>query len=192
MADLFGDWVSDVWICHILNQIVRPGYSHHTYQFLTKNPQRLKDFNPWPSNCWVGTTVTNQADADERLHWLLQVDAPVLFVSHEPLLSEIYLAKSIPCADCDGSGYLGICQNKKKQSCERCGGDEDSLGHGIEPGISWAIIGAQTGPGAMRPDNEWVSGLIRQYRAAGVPIFLKDNLYPPGASSTVKYQEFPA
>ena len=64
MADLFGDWVPEEWIEAVLNRTQRADYSHHTYQFLTKNPRRLKDFNPWPSNCWVGTTVTNQADAD--------------------------------------------------------------------------------------------------------------------------------
>lgn len=140
MADLFGDWVPDRWIRDIINVVLN--CPHHTFQFLTKNPKRLKDFNSWPSNCWIGITVTNQADADGRLPWLLQADAPVKFVSHEPLLSGL---------------------------------DRESLG-AYRGQIDWAIIGAMTGPGAVKPQPEWVQGLIDQYRAAGVPVFLKDNL----------------
>ena len=82
MADLFGDWVPTLWIAAILEAVYRN--PQHTFQFLTKNPKRLIDFNPWPGNSWVGTTVTCQAD-EERLFWLLKVDASVRFVSHEPL-----------------------------------------------------------------------------------------------------------
>jgi protein gp37 len=168
MADLFGDWVPQAWIEAVLKWGVGNA-PQHTFQFLTKNPKRLKDFNPWPANCWVGTTVTNQADADERLPWLVQVDAPVRFVSHEPLLSAIDVLPWIP-----GPWPM----------------DTPMPTHNNY--ISWAIIGAQTGPGAVKPTDEWVSALIRQYRAAQVPIFLKDNLYPPDAPATVKFQEWPA
>jgi protein gp37 len=160
MADLFGDEVPREWIEAVLNRIQRADYSHHTYQFLTKNPKRLveavKRNGPFPGNAWVGTTVTNQADADERLPWLLQVDASVRFVSHEPLLSEIDLRQVI-CRDGD---HLG----------------PSLFNHGEGTGIDWAIIGAMTGPRAVKPEDEWVSGLIHQYLSAGVPVFLKDNL----------------
>jgi len=162
MADLFGDWVPDEWIHPVLTATED---CNHTFQFLTKNHRRMKDFNPWPPNCWVGATVTNQPDADKQLSWLLQVDAPVLFVSHEPLLGQIYLPRWIA-----GKWTLA-------------GHD-----HPTEPckGLNWAIIGAMTGPGAVKPESAWVQGLIDQYRAAGVPIFLKDNLNWPE-----KIQEWP-
>lgn len=52
--------------------------------------------------------------------------------------------------------------------------------------LDWVIIGAQTGPGAMPPKKEWVQSIIDQCRAAGIPIFLKDNLQWPE-----KIQELP-
>ena len=172
MADLFGDWVPHGWIEDILGRCTWPGYSHHTFQFLTKNPKRLKDFNPWPENCWVGTTVTNQADADERLPWLLQVEAPVLFVSHEPLLWEIsvrrFFSHSIHCIKAHPGGSECRCKSP-----------------------NWAIIGAQTGPGAVKVDPAWVVNLEYQYQAAGVPIFEKNNLsYLCGLGAKL-VQEFP-
>lgn len=50
----------------------------------------------------------------------------------------------------------------------------------------WVIVGAQTGTGAKPPKPEWVQSIIDQCRAAGVPIFLKNNLNWPE-----KIQEFP-
>lgn len=170
MADLFGDWVPEDWIAEV--QQVAHDCPQHTFQFLTKNPKRLKDFNPWPSNCWVGCTVTNQADADERLPWLVQVEAPVRFASHEPLLNAIdpapWLIDGIP-TKAQVEGFRGL----------------HYIRHGAAR-IDWAIIGAQTGPGAVKPKPEWVQDLIDQYREAGVFCFLKDNLKWPE-----KIQEFP-
>lgn len=80
------------------------------WQLLTKRPEnvlrlvprRWLDANPiatgcapyvgkWPANCWIGCTVEDQQRADERVHKLLEVPAPVLFLSCEPLLGPILL-----------------------------------------------------------------------------------------------------
>lgn len=52
--------------------------------------------------------------------------------------------------------------------------------------LDWVIVGAQTGPGAIKPEKEWVQDIIDQCREAGVPVFLKDNLNWPE-----KIQEWP-
>jgi protein gp37 len=176
MGDLFHPCSPENQIRAVLSDV--RDTPRHTHIFLTKNPKRLKDFNPWPSNCWVGTTVTNQADADERLPWLLQVEAPVRFVSHEPLLDATRMRltpgrRIVVCPSCHSDRWQGI------GSCGKCGG-------AAPKGISWAIIGGMTGPGAVEAKCEWIQGLIDQYRAAGVPIFLKSNLKWPE-----KIQEWP-
>jgi protein gp37 len=152
MADLFGDWVPSPWVIRVLE--VPHDNPQHIFQFLTKNPKRLSQWNGfWSPNCWVGTTVTNQADADERLPWLLQADAPVRFVSHEPLLGAIDVKTFVPVPYHASTYPLPV-----------------------PPKINWAIIGAQTGPGAVKVKVDWVMNLAEQYHAAGVPLFLKDNL----------------
>ena len=45
--------------------------------------------------------------------------------------------------------------------------------------IDLLIIGAQTGPGAVKPKPEWVQGIIDEARAHKIPVFLKDNLKWP-------------
>ena len=42
-------------------------------------------------------------------------------------------------------------------------------------GISWVIIGAQTGPSAVKPERRWVEVIADQCKA-DVPIFMKANL----------------
>ena len=86
MADLFGDWVPDEWIERILD-VVRD-QKQWTYLFLTKNPSRYSEID-WPSNTWVGATVDTQARVQVTEDALRRVNAPVKFVSCEPLLEEV-------------------------------------------------------------------------------------------------------
>ncbi len=85
MADVFGAWVPDEWIWKIFDVCI---LNHkHTFQFLTKNPERMQDFN-WPANCWAGATATNRSQM-ERAQSLEYCNAPVKFISAEPLLDSI-------------------------------------------------------------------------------------------------------
>jgi protein gp37 len=174
MGDLFGDWVSDVWICSILNYIQRGDMVHHTYQFLTKNPKRLKEFNPWPPNCWVGTTITNQADVDERVSELLKTEAPVRFISHEPILERVDVSRYLWLYSGSTAGPWYDWTGKIRFRGGAIGGQ--MISHKPSGDLSWAIIGAMTGPGAVKPKPEWVMDLAQQYKDAGVPLFFKDNL----------------
>jgi protein gp37 len=61
----------------------------HTFVWLTRNPYRLIDFSPWPKNCWVGATATDQPSWERAILWLRRVEAPVRFISCEPLLGPI-------------------------------------------------------------------------------------------------------
>jgi protein gp37 len=62
---------------------------------LTKRPGNIEEMVPreWhaalPPNVWAGTTVENQAMADERIPVLLSVPARVRFLSCEPLLGPV-------------------------------------------------------------------------------------------------------
>jgi protein gp37 len=95
VADLFGAWVPDEWIKAVLD-VVRDT-PRHTFQFLTKNPARLQKVNPWPENAWVGATVDTRARLAPALRALRGTDAPVRFVSFEPLLEPM-----------DGADLTGI------------------------------------------------------------------------------------
>ena len=86
MGDLFGDWVPASWIQAIIK--VAEDNPQHIFQFLTKNPERYKEFK-FPKNCWLGTTVTQQNDVYRILHLVENNSSNIKFVSFEPLLGEI-------------------------------------------------------------------------------------------------------
>jgi len=43
------------------------------------------------------------------------------------------------------------------------------------PLLKWIVIGAQTGPGAVKPKSGWINSAAEQVKAANVPVFIKDN-----------------
>ncbi len=87
--DMMGLWIPDRWVQTIVDET----YPFHTYFFLSKNPSRYRNFD-WPSNCWLGTSITCPAELD-RLNDLYnaRINNPdiKLFVSFEPVLEEIGL-----------------------------------------------------------------------------------------------------
>ncbi len=54
--------------------------------------------------------------------------------------------------------------------------------------IDWLIIGAETGnrKGKIKPQGEWITSVIQNARAEGIPLFLKGNLHWPE-----EIQEYP-
>jgi len=80
MADLFGEWVPDEWICKVFNACEKA--RQHRYLFLTKNPQRFFDFPLPPDNYWYGSTITN----DETTYF--HSGGYNAFLSIEPIQNE--------------------------------------------------------------------------------------------------------
>jgi protein gp37 len=82
MADLFGKWVPQAWIDAVMDEVrAAPQWN---FLFLTKFPQRLETI-AWPQNAWVGTTVDEQYRVEIAERAFRKVDAPVKWLSCEPL-----------------------------------------------------------------------------------------------------------
>lgn len=142
MSDLFGVGVPEDWTQKVLSVIRTCDY--HRFYLLTKQPQNLLKFSPFPDNCWVGVSATNAMDCIIRVPKLSSVKTAIKFVSFEPLLDGISSASQI----------------------------KEVL---IASGVNWLIVGAQTKP-YKPPKVEWVSEIVEAADAAGIPVFLKDNL----------------
>jgi protein gp37 len=69
------------------------------WQLLTKRPKYIRRLVPpawlepggWPTHVWIGTSVGIQAAAPRRLPYLLEVPAPIRFLSCEPLVEPVSL-----------------------------------------------------------------------------------------------------
>jgi protein gp37 len=91
MSDLFHPKVEVAFIRAVW-EVMRQT-PHHTYQILTKRPQRmaevLHDVAPIPlPHVWLGTSVENR-EAAGRINILRSIPAAVRFVSFEPLLGPV-------------------------------------------------------------------------------------------------------
>ena len=91
MSDLFHPDVPDEFIHSVFDTMRRA--SHHTYQVLTKRPDRAAEMSDdlgWLPNVWFGTSVENQRFTS-RIDELRKTGAAVKFLSCEPLLAPLEL-----------------------------------------------------------------------------------------------------
>ena len=89
MSDIFHEKISDDDILQLFEVMNKANW--HTFQVLTKRPDRLIDLSPkitWTPNIWMGVTVEN-SPALERVEKLKRCGARIKFVSAEPLLESI-------------------------------------------------------------------------------------------------------
>ncbi len=164
MGDLFHEDVPDQFLRHVLMTMALS--PQHTYQLLTKRPERMLAFfrdpdtaelrstlcqiwhdsgKPWRwplPNVWLGVSVENQR-ATWRVEELMRTPAAVRFLSCEPLLGPLDLSPWLEpiCRQCDGSMSVRVEGGGK--TCPRCVERQP-----LDPDrIDWVIVGGESGPG---------------------------------------------
>ena len=146
---------------------------------LTKRPERMAEFvrlstdslmgvcagGHFPTdfpNVWLGTTVENQAAADERIPILLRTQAAVRFLSCEPLIGPVdFNALS------DGPWNLNALSGLRENPFG------DIVTRETGPRIDWVIVGGESGHGARPMHPDWARSIRDQCLAAGVAFFFK-------------------
>lgn len=132
-----------------------------TWQLLTKRVGNVLRMVPptwrdgFPNNVHMGISVVNQEEAERDIPKLLAIAARVHFLSCEPLLGPIDLRLVRPAPLWAGDGPGAMCASF------------DRLG------LHWIIVGGESGPYARPFHLEWAGDLVRQCKAAGVPVFVK-------------------
>ncbi|GAI36140.1 unnamed protein product, partial [marine sediment metagenome] len=87
MSDWMGDYWPEEWTEAEL-QMMRDNPQHRFYT-LTKQAQNLPRWSPFPDNCWVGISVTNNKQMNGALYFNPDYKAKIKFLSFEPLLERI-------------------------------------------------------------------------------------------------------
>ena len=167
MSDLFHEQSDLFFVEEVMNVIYYT--PRHTYQILTKRPERMKFFfknSPYANmdNLWLGVTVCNQAEADEKIPILLDTPAKVRFVSVEPMLEEIGLRPFI-------RGLVTNYQNRHY--------------------LDWVICGGETGANARSMHPDWARALRDQCKSSGVPFFFKQMAKKQPIPDDLLVREFP-
>jgi protein gp37 len=115
----------------------------------------LRDWQ-WPlSNVQLGTSVENQAAADERIPHLLRCPAALRFLSCEPLLGAVTIDSEFLTGEHAPEDWGGV------------------MAEALGPRIDWIICGGESGPGARPCDVTWIRSLVAQCKSAAVPCFVK-------------------
>lgn len=181
-SDLFGESVPDEWIDKVF--AVMALAPHHTFQVLTKRPERARAYlakrdtskagdpitmaalsisgngkggnSQWPlPNVWLGTSISDQASADLRIPHLLSTFAAVRFISAEPLLGPVDLAPYLYAA---------------KMAADTADGQRHQWDI---PKLNWVIVGGESGLYARPMHPDWARSLRDQCAAAGTAFFFK-------------------
>jgi protein gp37 len=148
MTDIGAEFVTDGMLAQIFDVMART--PQHTYQLLTKRPERICNLMNGPKhhyewhpklwhrsvlpNVWFGTSIEQRRHLD-RLDHLRATPATLRWISLEPLLEDI--------------------------------GDIDLTG------IDWVVVGGESGRNARPMHPDWARSLRDQCQAAGVPFFFK-------------------
>ena len=91
MSDLFHEQVPYIFIKRVFDTMEKADW--HTFQILTKRPERMQYFtneycNKVLPNVWLGTSIENNQVLN-RLKILKKVEAAIRFISFEPLLGPV-------------------------------------------------------------------------------------------------------
>ncbi len=183
-ADSNSDWLDDKWPIETLADLLKDIHDcpNLDFQLLTKRPEnwkkRLQDVvasgfnhneisepainwlynNGAPLNMWIGVSIEDQKRADERIPLLLQIPAKVRFLSVEPLLEKVDIARSLRPARDTGN---------------------------YNP-INWVIIGGESGKDRRDCGVEAICDVANQCFNAGVPCFVKqDCAFKPGQQGRI-------
>lgn len=131
-------WRDEAW------EVIRASPCH-TYQILTKRPERVlkllpsswnKDFN----HVWIGVTAEDPQTLQQRAKDFAKVYSTVRFLSLEPLLSNVSSELKLTVKDFD-----------------------------------WVIVGGESGGRGKRRTTElgWIRGIVNVCQDQGVPVFVK-------------------
>ena len=167
MSDLFGIGVPEEWTQRVLSNIK----SHWTDRFylLTKQPQNLIKFSPFPDNVWLGVSVTDMPMLNTALNTLPFIKAKVKYLSFEPLLSwECPNSElSFVFEDC-GISWVII-------GAMTCSGGDLAKLSSKHPDLTPMPYGNRY---TLQPKIEWIKEIAEACDKAGIPVFLKNNLKP--------------
>ena len=170
MGDLFHESTPFTWIDHVYKTMEHVEvFEKHIFIILTKRAERMLEYYEYRkansmdyghSWIWLGVTAENQEQANKRIPHLLQIKAPVRFVSIEPMLEPIdfYDVQN-------GSQFHNVLTGVLDITTSQSGILGDKL--------DWVITGGESGHSARPMHPDWVRSIRKQCKNAGVPFFFK-------------------
>ena len=179
--------------------------SQHTFQVLTKRPERAARFFEWAR---AAGTALEMDDANVFHHFTIQGrnngaawESAIRQVEDQNAellpLPNVWIGTSVA-TQTDADKNLAILRQipaavrfvsaeplieaiSFRPRAENLTAMMDLLSRGVADkpdmlgGIDWLIVGGESGPGARPCNVEWIRSIVQQCRAASVPVFVKQD-----------------
>lgn len=190
MSDIFHEAVPFEFVRKVFG--VMAVCQDHTFQILTKRPERMADFFKWMND----TDPDFQNDPADEIYNLcieagIETGCGSAFVTDEWPLKNVWLGVSVEdqkAADERIPILRDVPAAVRFISCEPMLGPIDLINlcdgkiDAFNPGVQWVICGGESGPGARPMHPDWARSLRNQCANAGVPFFFKQwgEWYPLG------------
>jgi protein gp37 len=196
MSDLFHEKVEDEWIDKIMARIVladgRSAWTQHTYQVLTKRPERMHAYMSDPDTpyrvgaqrCEVVVGFTPHRDGYDWRHgaeswppkrlWLgVSVEDQATADERIPLLLQTpaavrWVSYEPALGPVNFRPFFTTCGYATTEHFACC----HAYPH-PPVGLDWIVVGGESGPGARPFDLEWARSTVAQCKAAGAACFVK-------------------
>jgi len=183
LSDLFHDDVPDTFISQVF--AVMALTPRHTYQVLTKRPERMRAFLANETGYWgtVWSASMEIKPPPPPQHWY---HAPRTFPWPLPNVwlgvsveSRRWKSRVIPHLVSTAAAVRFV---SVEPLLEDLGDISDWFPREREvsqtqsvwiEGVNWVIVGGESGPGARPFDLAWARAIVQQCKAAGVPVFVK-------------------
>ncbi len=166
MSDLFHEQIPFEYVEQVFETMASA--SHHTFQVLTKRPERMREYmlvgpgrlpRPPLPNVWLGVSIENRKWVG-RADVLRETPAAVRFISAEPLLGPL-MFDSERGSDVGGEHiYSGPHDGRWRDDFD--GPELDLIG------IDWLILGGESGSGHRPLDVQWMRDLRDMARATAM------------------------
>ncbi len=136
----------------------------HTFLFLTKRPDRLHLWAPFPQNAWLGVSVWNDASLNIALNALDTIICGKRYISVEPILDPVHLDH--PLTGTLDWVVIGSLTGPKTAMLEANNKYPDLTLMPYEH--KWSL----------QPPIAWVKEIVEAADKAGIPVWIKNNLEP--------------
>jgi protein gp37 len=180
MTDLFGEWVSDEWID--LTWAYMALASQHTFQILTKRPERMREYFRSCRNRIRFEAV----GLGEKLGLRIKQYEPYLTYTYDWPLSNVWLGTSVEnqkAADDRIPQLLQTPAHVRFLSCEPLLESIDlnkpfrTSNNGLIltwlDYLNWIIIGGESGSNARPCEIDWIRSIVQQCQPTNVAVFVK-------------------
>lgn len=177
MTDIVGEWIPDAWLDRAFAYMALA--KQHTFQILTKRPERMREYflsENRDSKISNWATTFDKSSSDR----IISVDLP---------LKNCWLGTSVEnqkAADDRIPSLLNTPASVRFLSCEPLLESIDIRDY--LHGISWVIIGGESGTGARPCETNWIKSIVYQCQSANVAVFVKQLGSNPVNAAHLKFK----